>query len=103
MELQFQGGIGQGRFTPFLLTDKKAPSFDQVPEFDKEANSLFPVHVQVTEQGLVFVNLCATEVPSFDVCPILKPLMFKEYHRNLSKELSSFDFKDFELLLSLFA
>ena len=47
------------------LVNYKAPSFDQVTEFEKKANSLFPVHVHVTEQGLVFVNLTAGE----DVIP----------------------------------
>ena len=43
----------------------EAPSFDLVHEFEKKANSLFPVHVHVTEQGLVFINLSAEE----DVVP----------------------------------
>src|SRR5208282_1721394 len=52
-----------------LVTDK-APSFDQVTEFEKKENSLFPVHVHVTEQGLVFVNLTAgEEVVPFEVIP----------------------------------
>jgi hypothetical protein len=46
----------------------QAPSFDMVAEFEKRENSLFPVHVHVTEQGLVFVNLSADEnVAPFDV------------------------------------
>jgi hypothetical protein len=33
-------------------------------------NNLFPIHVHVTEQGLVFVNLSADEnVTSFEVQP----------------------------------
>jgi len=48
--------------------DLKAPSFDIVGEFDRKANSLFPVHVHVTEQGLVFVNLSADpDVTPFEV------------------------------------
>ena len=48
-----------------LSLTNKAPSFDQVTEFEKKANSLFPVQVHVTEQGLVFINLTAGE----DVIP----------------------------------
>lgn len=50
----------------------EAPSFDKVGEFEKKENSLFPVHVHVTEQGLVFVNLSADpNVTPFEVHLIL--------------------------------
>jgi phenylpropionate dioxygenase-like ring-hydroxylating dioxygenase large terminal subunit len=77
----------------------KAPSFDKIPEFEKSMNNLFPIHVHVTEQGLLFVNLSADEnVTSFEVQ--LQELLsshIKEYHKNISKEFSSFDFNNFEL------
>jgi len=70
-----------------------------VGEFEKKENSLFPVHVHVTEQGLIFVNLSADpDVTPFEVCLFLTMVTCQKYHRNLAKELSSFDFKDFELL-----
>ena len=78
----------------------EAPSFDKVGEFEKKENSLFPVHVHVTEQGLVFVNLSADpNVTPFEVhLTRYDADISQEYHHNLAKELSSFDFKDFELL-----
>lgn len=89
------------RFVPFLSSlTLQAPSFDVVSEFDKKANSLFPVHVHVTEQGLIFVNLSADpNVTTFEVSHLSPPANEKEYHRNLTKELSSFNFADFELLI----
>jgi phenylpropionate dioxygenase-like ring-hydroxylating dioxygenase large terminal subunit len=35
----------------------KAPSYDQLSQFNKNENNLFPIHVHVSEQGLIFVNL----------------------------------------------
>jgi phenylpropionate dioxygenase-like ring-hydroxylating dioxygenase large terminal subunit len=59
----------------FQLSDihNEAPSFDPVDEFEKKGNSLFPVHVHVTEKGLIFVNLSADEnVIPFEASPIHK-------------------------------
>jgi hypothetical protein len=69
MELQHQRTTSQGHLLPFCAVRLcKAPSFDKIPEFEKNMNSLFPIHVHVTEQGLVFVNLSADEnVTSFEV------------------------------------
>ena len=57
------------------------------------------MHVHVTEQGLIFVNL-STEpnVLPFEVSSVSLLTNRKIYHRNLTKELSSFKFEDFELL-----
>ncbi|KAJ5109916.1 hypothetical protein N7532_002561 [Penicillium argentinense] len=43
----------------------KAPSFDDVPGFNKSENSLFEIHTRTTEQGHVFVNLNAGEPAAF--------------------------------------
>jgi phenylpropionate dioxygenase-like ring-hydroxylating dioxygenase large terminal subunit len=42
----------------------KAPRFDEVPEFDKSKNGLFPVHVHIDQRGFVWVNLESSETPS---------------------------------------
>jgi len=39
----------------------KAPEFDTVPEFDKEKNGLWEIHLEISAQGLVFVNLDAAK------------------------------------------
>lgn len=58
------------------------------------------MHVHVTEQGLIFVNLSAEpNVLPFEVSFSFLWANSKIYHRNLTKELSSFKFDDFELLL----
>ncbi|KAJ5972894.1 uncharacterized protein N7479_002812 [Penicillium vulpinum] len=44
----------------------KAPQFDDVPGFDKSQNSLFEVHTHTTDQGMIFVNLNASEPAAFD-------------------------------------
>ena len=61
--------IPRGSWSRYVIlipsSTDKAPSFDLVSEFEKKENSLFPVHVHVTAQGLVFVNLTAGQ----DVIP----------------------------------
>ena len=42
----------------------KAPRFDTVPEFKKENQSLFPVHVHIDALGFVWVNLEASSTPT---------------------------------------
>jgi phenylpropionate dioxygenase-like ring-hydroxylating dioxygenase large terminal subunit len=42
----------------------KAPEFDDIPDFDKNSNGLWEIHVKVSSQGLVFVNLDTVKVPS---------------------------------------
>ncbi|KAJ6172868.1 hypothetical protein N7485_005680 [Penicillium canescens] len=41
----------------------KAPRFDNVPEFKKEEQSLFPVHVHVDDLGFIWVNLDSSKTP----------------------------------------
>lgn len=41
----------------------KAPKFDDVPGFDKESQSLFPVHVHIDKLGFVWVNLDSSPNP----------------------------------------
>ena len=54
----------------------QAPSFDSIPQFDKETNGLFPVHVHVSEKGLIFVNLSADQnVTPFEVQPFIESLI----------------------------
>jgi hypothetical protein len=54
---------------------RQAPSFDTISEFDKTKNSLFPVHVHVSEQGLVFVNLSANpDIIPFEVSSLFIPI-----------------------------
>ncbi|KAK7223097.1 hypothetical protein V2G26_011100 [Clonostachys chloroleuca] len=42
----------------------KAPRFETMPDFDKEGNSLFKIHVHVDSRGFVWVNLDAEDKPS---------------------------------------
>ncbi|KAL4963418.1 aromatic ring-hydroxylating oxygenase subunit alpha [Aspergillus stella-maris] len=42
----------------------KAPRFEDVANFDKEQNGLFPVHVHLDQRGFVWVNLDGDESPS---------------------------------------
>lgn len=39
----------------------KAPEFETVPGFEKEKNGLWEIHLNITAQGLVFVNLDAAK------------------------------------------
>lgn len=41
----------------------KAPRFDDVPGFEKENQSLFPVHVHIDALGFVWVNLDSSPTP----------------------------------------
>ncbi|KAF7554871.1 hypothetical protein G7Z17_g2596 [Cylindrodendrum hubeiense] len=42
----------------------KAPRFETMPSFDKEANGLFKVHTHIDARGFVWVNLEAADKPS---------------------------------------
>lgn len=41
----------------------KAPGYQELSEFKKEQNGLFPVHVKLDSKGFVWVNLDGNEVP----------------------------------------
>ncbi|CAI6092791.1 hypothetical protein V2G26_012244 [Clonostachys chloroleuca] len=42
----------------------KAPKYQDIPSFDKTANTLFKVHVHVDKLGFVWINLDANETPT---------------------------------------
>jgi phenylpropionate dioxygenase-like ring-hydroxylating dioxygenase large terminal subunit len=42
----------------------KAPRYDDIENFEKEKNGLFPVHVHIDKLGFIWVNLEASEKPS---------------------------------------
>ena len=42
----------------------KAPKYQELPSFDKSANSLFKIHVHVDNLGFVWVNLDAEATPT---------------------------------------
>ncbi|KAL2828350.1 Rieske [2Fe-2S] iron-sulfur domain-containing protein [Aspergillus pseudoustus] len=42
----------------------KAPKYETIPDFDKEKNGLFPIHIHVDKRGFIWVNLEAGERPS---------------------------------------
>ncbi|EXJ72897.1 cytochrome P450 oxidoreductase [Cladophialophora psammophila CBS 110553] len=41
----------------------KAPKYDELEDFDKSQNGLFPIHVRVDASGFVWVNLDSKEAP----------------------------------------
>lgn len=41
----------------------KAPGYQDLPNFDKSSNNLFPIHVHVDKNGFIWVNLDAGEKP----------------------------------------
>ncbi|ONH67826.1 putative dioxygenase subunit alpha YeaW [Cyberlindnera fabianii] len=69
----------------------KAPQFDNVADFDKAQNSLYPIHTYITDQGLIFVN--------FDNSPE-GPMPFGEFFKGLEEEFHEFDFSDYEYHMS---
>ncbi|KAK6465904.1 ISP domain-containing protein [Scheffersomyces coipomensis] len=68
----------------------KAPHFDNVEGFDKDENSLYPVKLHVTPQGLVFVNF-SNEPDCVE---------FDDWYQGLSAEMEEFDFSDYEYHMS---
>lgn len=69
----------------------KAPQFDNVTDFDKSENGLYPIHTHVTDQGLIFIN--------FDSSPE-GPTPFAEFFEGLEEEFHEFDFSDYEYHMS---
>jgi phenylpropionate dioxygenase-like ring-hydroxylating dioxygenase large terminal subunit len=59
----------------------KAPEFDTVPGFDKKKNGLWEIHVKVSAQGLVFVNIDAAKVVEDSM---LEELDTRTKYRNMS-------------------
>ena len=69
----------------------KAPKFDDVPDFKKEDNGLFPVHVHIDALGFVWVNLEASETPSIAWEDDFKSIDTQERFRHLDFSKYSLD------------
>jgi phenylpropionate dioxygenase-like ring-hydroxylating dioxygenase large terminal subunit len=41
------------------IANRQAQSYEKLSEFDRKESNLFPIHVHISEEGLVFVNLSA--------------------------------------------
>ncbi|KAK6201577.1 Rieske [2Fe-2S] iron-sulfur domain-containing protein [Scheffersomyces amazonensis] len=70
----------------------KAPHFDNVEGFEKDENSLYPINIHTTTQGLVFVNFCQKDNEDF--------VPFDDWFSGLSTELDEFDFGDYDYHMS---
>jgi phenylpropionate dioxygenase-like ring-hydroxylating dioxygenase large terminal subunit len=57
------GGRGPTIFAGSLI---KAPKFQDQPDFKKEENGLFPIHLHVTDKGFIFLNFSAEEPEPFE-------------------------------------
>lgn len=66
----------------------KAPYFDKFPDFDKENNGLFPIHVHLDAYGFVWVNLDAAETP--------EPWDSQFHGVDTQERMQVFDFDDYE-------
>lgn len=44
----------------------KAPSYQDIPGFDKSRNSLFPIHVHIDQRGFAWVNLDGKATPEIE-------------------------------------
>lgn len=69
----------------------KAPQFENVTDFEKTENGLYPIRTHVTDQGLIFIN--------FDNSPE-GPMPFGEFFKGLEEEFHEFDFSDYEYHMS---
>lgn len=62
----------------------KAPGYQELHGFDKDRNSLFPVHVHIDRNGFIWVNLDAKEVPEVawedDFAAIDKQERYKQFN-----------------------
>lgn len=70
----------------------RAPEFETIPDFNKQTNSLFPISVQVSKHGFVFVNFAAAG----SLAPFREDLLEKVASRYAiskdSKHVKDFDF-----------
>lgn len=68
----------------------KAPGYNELDGFDKERNSLFPIHVKVDVNGFIYVNLDAKETPE---------VSWEEHFRDVDKQerYQNYNFDDYEL------
>jgi phenylpropionate dioxygenase-like ring-hydroxylating dioxygenase large terminal subunit len=66
----------------------KAPKYDELSGFDKEANGLFPIHVHIDVNGFIWVNLDGNKEPlpweaefaNIDTQERFKPFNFDDYY-----------------------
>ena len=62
----------------------KAPAYQELDGFDKDANSLFPVHVHIDRCGFIWVNLDGNEQPEAawenDFAGVDKQERFKQFN-----------------------
>lgn len=58
-----QADIGHRSYLPTGELHK-AREYNELPDFDPEAHSLFKIHTHVTPQGFIFVNFDARETPA---------------------------------------
>lgn len=74
----------------------KAPGYNDMKEFDKSENGLFPIHVHLDANGFIWVNLDASDKPEpfsnefnkIDEMSRHKAFDFTEYHFDHTWEMS---------------
>lgn len=75
VELQLQRAACEG-ISPPQPVRTRLLRLTLSPNSDKETNGLFPVHVHVSEKGLIFVNLSADQnVTPFEVHAFIESLI----------------------------
>lgn len=68
----------------------KAPAYDQLDRFDKDKNSLLPIHTHVDKKGFVWINMDSKAVPEIS--------WEDQFHEvDEQKRFSKFDFDNYEL------
>jgi phenylpropionate dioxygenase-like ring-hydroxylating dioxygenase large terminal subunit len=74
----------------------KAPGYQDLPNFDKSKNNLFPIHVHVDQKGFIWINMDANEKPEIpwtedfdgvDEQPRYEHYNFDDYHYDHSWEM----------------
>ncbi|KAK4502208.1 hypothetical protein PRZ48_005633 [Zasmidium cellare] len=69
----------------------KAPGYQDIEKFDRDSNSLLPVHVKVDAHGFVWVNLDAKEAPEVAWEADFKDIDQKARHHSFNFEDYKFD------------
>ncbi|KAK4504277.1 hypothetical protein PRZ48_005193 [Zasmidium cellare] len=62
----------------------KAPGYQELSGFEKERNSLFPIHVKIDKKGFVWVNLDGKETPEISWEGRFKGIDEQERYKNLN-------------------
>jgi nitrite reductase/ring-hydroxylating ferredoxin subunit len=70
----------------------KAPEFDTIPGFDKNKNGLWEIHVKVSAQGLVFVNIDAARIIDDSMIGQLD-IRTKYWNTSLSKRMAEWHYE----------